>query len=510
MRPVKFLAGERWTSKANDRLRMTQEEFESIDFESKEWIETLQRYINIHRVDQLPRLQELKRYYMGNNNIKYRPPKTDEFAADNRIASDFARYITIFEQGYMLGKPIQYKNENEQLQEQINEFSVQNNEEHHNVNIKTDLSIYGRAYELETVDSQDGALAVRLTKLDTEQTFVVYDDSYQDNSLFAVNYYDMDYGSGGKKTFVIVYTSNAIIRYVDDSNDEQRGLHYDSAEEHHFNGVPITEFSNNEERTGAFEPVLDSIDAYDLSQSELANFQQDSVDAMLVITGNPYTGADDNDFNEDGTLNPNGKLAVSRAFKQAKMLILDGNPIDDGVKPDAKYLVKAYDTTGAEKYKERLVKDILRFTFTPDSSDEHFGGQQTGEALKYKLMASDNLRSAQERVFKKGLMRRLRLAANIWQIRGNEATAYNSINQTSVIFTPNIPKNDNELVARAQSLYGMVSDKTLYEVLQQVTGIDADTELERIKEEENESRQVESRFPSLVAENGDEDESEEA
>ncbi|MDK6296036.1 phage portal protein, partial [Gardnerella swidsinskii] len=69
MKDVKFLSGERWNEKANQQLRMTQSEFAAIDFASKDWIELLQKYINIYKTQQLPRLKELKRYYMGNNNI---------------------------------------------------------------------------------------------------------------------------------------------------------------------------------------------------------------------------------------------------------------------------------------------------------------------------------------------------------------------------------------------------------------------------------------------------------
>ncbi|MDK6292748.1 phage portal protein, partial [Aerococcus urinae] len=146
-------------------------------------------------------------------------------------------------------------------------------------------------------------------------------------------------------------------------------------------------------------------------------------------------------------------------------LILDNNPMENGVKPDAKYLVKQYDAEGAEKYKDRLVDDILRFTFTPDSNDDSFAGNRSGESMKYKLMASDNLRAEQERMFKTGIMRRLRLVSNIWSIRGNESTAYDLVNQTNIIFTPNVPKTNNEIVAMAQQLYGMVSNQTVYEML---------------------------------------------
>lgn len=164
-------------------------------------------------------------------------------------------------------------------------------------------------------------------------------------------------------------------------------------------------------------------------------------------------------------------------------MILDDNPIPGGSSPNANYLVKSYDTAGAEAYKERLVNDILRFTFTPDTTDNNFAGTQSGEAMKYKLMASDNYRGKQELLFEKGLMRRLRLAVNIWKIKGNDSENYNLINETSVVFTPNIPQNDAEIVAMAKNLYGVVSEQTIFEMLEQVTGVNAEAELERMKEE---------------------------
>ncbi|EPH98173.1 phage portal protein, SPP1 family [Enterococcus faecalis 13-SD-W-01] len=480
---VKFLSGRRFNPKANDVFKMASEDFEQIDFASQAWIKQLERYIRRHQTEQVPRLEELKRYYLSDNNIKYRPSKTDEFAADNRIASDFSRYITIFEQGYMLGKPVQYKNEDASIQKEIESFSVENNEAYHNVRIKKDLSIYGRAYELLTVKLVNEKAVVKLTQMSPEQTFIVYDDTSDKNSLFAVNYYRVDYGDSKWKDFVNVYSGDAIYYYVNDNQKKEVGLVFDGSEEHEFQGVQINEFENNEDRTGAFEPVLDSIDAYDLSQSELANFQQDMMDAMLVITGNPYTGTDENDFDEEGRVNPNSKLGVTLAFKKARVMILDDNPNPEGATPNAFYLVKEYDASGAEVYKQRLVSDILRFTFTPDMSDENFAGTQSGEAMKYKLMAADNRRAMQQHLFEKGLMRRLRLAVNIWRIKGNDSVAYDKINNTNIIFTVNVPKSDSEIVTLASQLVGQVSDETLFEILSTVTGVDPDVELKRIKGE---------------------------
>lgn len=495
---MKFLKGRRFDESANRQFMMTIEDFETIEFESQKWIARLKNFVGTHRAEQLDRLKELKRYYLADNNIKYRDEKSDKYSADNRIASDWAKYITVFEQGYMLGNPVEYKNENVEIQALIDNFSKQNNEQEHNVAIKTDLAIYGRAYELlNTFQDVDGSVWVKLYRMNPEQTFVIYDDSYEQRSLMAVNYYSISYGNGHKRDFVKVYTDNAIYEYVDD-NQEADTLRLKETSEHFFNGVPVNEFSNNTDRTGAFEAVLDSIDAYDLSQSELANFQQDSNEALLVISGNPFTGVDDKDFLEDGRINPNGRLAVSQSFKKAKILVLDDNPIPGGSSPSAHYLVKTYDTAGAEAYKERLVNDILRFTFTPDTTDNNFGGVQSGEAMKYKMMAADNYRGKQELLFEKGLMRRLRLAVNIWKIKGNDSGNYNLINQTDIVFTPNLPQNDNEMVAIVKNLYGVVSEQTIAEILERVTGVNAETELKRLKEDTEKTLEM---LPRITQEN---------
>ena len=495
---MKFLKGRRFDESANRQFMMTIEDFETIEFESQKWIARLKNFVGTHRAEQLDRLKELKRYYLADNNIKYRDEKSDKYSADNRIASDWAKYITVFEQGYMLGNPVEYKNENADIQALIDNFSKQNNEQEHNVAIKTDLAIYGRAYELlNTFQDVDGSVWVKLYRMNPEQTFVIYDDSYEQRSLMAVNYYSISYGNGHKRDFVKVYTDNAIYEYVDD-NQEADTLRLKETSEHFFNGVPVNEFSNNTDRTGAFEAVLDSIDAYDLSQSELANFQQDSNEALLVISGNPFTGVDDKDFLEDGRINPNGRLAVSQSFKKAKILVLDDNPIPGGSSPSAHYLVKTYDTAGAEAYKERLVNDILRFTFTPDTTDNNFGGVQSGEAMKYKMMAADNYRGKQELLFEKGLMRRLRLAVNIWKIKGNDSGNYALINQTDIVFTPNLPQNNNEMVAIVKNLYGVVSEQTIVEILERVTGVNAETELKRLKEDTEKALEM---LPRITQEN---------
>lgn len=461
---VEFLRGRRYKTQANETYRVLTTDFDSVRENPAELGKLVAGYIKRFLNEQKPRLVELKRYYNGDNNINYREIDRDEYSADNRISSDWAKYITTFNQGYILGNPVQYTNDDGGVSDKIAEFSAKNNEDYQNGLIETDLSIYGRAYELIYVDTESDE---RFVKLDPESTFVVYDETIEANSLFGIRFYLLP--DGDKEVgYTEVYTANA--KYTFKSNDTFEKLELIAEQKHYLQGVPVNEYRNNEERMGDYESVLDNIDAYDLSQSELANFQQDSTSAYLMINGNPLTGTEDKD-----------PEALLKQMRKARLLIMDDNPNPDGAAPDAKYLVKTYDTTGAEAYKKRLVDDILRFTLTPDTSDQNFAGTQSGESMKYKLMGNDNLAKTKVRLLTKGFMRRLRLVANLWSLKNSVDNSYSVINDTVIKFTPNLPASETELVGLIKQLYGIVSDETLFTLLQEFTGVDPEVEIERLR-----------------------------
>ncbi|CAH0419428.1 phage portal protein [Periweissella ghanensis] len=488
MNNVNFLNKTRFSPDDNAVFQMAAKDFKLYDdLSTQSFVDKLINYISVFQTDQLPRLKELKRYYLAKNNIKYRETGRDVNRADNKIASDWAKYITVFMQGYILGNPIAYTGD-DGLVEKIEQFNQENSTDYHDGLIETDLSIYGRAYELLYSDEQSQE---RIVKLDPEGTFVVYDDTIARNSLFGVRVYQIKYSPTSISSFVEVYTADEIYYFSSEASDFT-GIKFDRVETSPFQGVPINEYKNNEERLGDFESVLDIIDAYDLSQSELANFQQDMNDAYLVITGNPMTGTSEPEYqtDENGEIvlneygNPiavnNSETDVIQKMLKARLIILDNNNEPDGPNPSAQYLTTTYDSTGAEAYKQRLVHDILRFTFTPDTNDQNFAGTQSGEAMKYKLMGNDNLRKTKERLLTRGIMRRLRLVGNVWSIKN---TLYGVINDVQLKFTPNIPQNDEERVTQLKALYGVISDETLFELLETFTGVDADEEMKRLDEQ---------------------------
>lgn len=495
-----FLNGTRFKDNANDVFRMSEQKFELIKDDPEQLIDSVREYVETFKSSQLERLKELKRYYKSDNNIKYREIKRDKYRADNRISSDWGKYVAVFMQGFILGNPIQYQNSDEALTEKIEDFNTKNNESYHNGLLETDLSIYGRAYELIYTDQQGDE---HVTKLQPEQTFVIYDGTIESNSLIGVRFYQVIYSQTETKSYVEIYTSDRTFYFEGDSSMADMKLI--NEREIYYGSVPINEYSNNEDRMGDYESVLDIIDAYDLSQSELANFQQDSNDAYLVITGNPNTGNNQVEYevDENGAIkldndgNPiiakNSEGDVVQKQLQSRIIILDNNSDPDGPTPNAFYLKKEYDVSGSEAYKQRLVADILRFTFTPDTNDENFAGTQSGEAMKYKLMGNDNLAKTKQRLLTKGFMRRLRLLGNIWSVENSVSTAtkidslYDKINETTIKFTPNIPQNDDERINQLKQLYGVVSDETLFTLLESFTNVDAEIEMERLKGEKEDN-----------------------
>lgn len=507
---IQLLSGQRFDDEANlvykvpvnqlpkrEMLNQRTGEVEQvIDFEHEDVWKMIVEFIKHHRAKQVPRLQELKRYMLGDNNINYRPNKP-EGRSDNRIASGFADFIVSFKLGVLLGNPLKYSGD-QVIAEKINTFASQSNEDYHNQLVGRDMIGLGRAYEW---IGRDEYGKETLAKFDAEQTFVIYDNTKDRNSLCGVHYYKEKY-LDKSWTRVELYTNSGFNYYLIAENDdlEHAKIEDGGIIESYFDSVQINEWINNEERLSDFERVLDSIDAYDLSRSEMANFQQDSSEAYLVIKGNPDT-ADD----EQGE---NSKLDVLQAMMRARMLVLGDKKIYDGnvagAEPDAYYLKKEYDVAGMEANDSRTVADILRFTSLIDFTDENIGSNQSGIGFRFKGWGSDNDRKNKERMVKKAIMRRLRLLTHSWSIKDElnkpqglidtvkaffvsdeqeQEQLYNKVNEIQIQFTPNVPQSDEEIMKVIAGMVGIVSDQTLCEMAERLTGVPFEEELKRLKEQ---------------------------
>ena len=410
----------------------------------------LREFLEHHKSTQRPRIQELYDYAEGNNHtISIQQRRSEQDMADTRIIHNFGKSISVFKQGYLVGKPIQVEyedgEENSSTDEILKEIAKINSFHDLNRMLVLDLSKVGRAYDLVYRSMED---VTKVKRLDPLNTFVIYDNTLEDKMLAGVRYYSVGL-SDNKQHFIDVYLNNVIHKCkVEDS-----GITPLAIEPHMFNDVPITEYLNTAEGMGDYESELSLIDSYDAVQSDTANYMTDTSDAILAIFGQVA-------FPDDVLGDNKKQIEYMRKMRRARLLQLKP-PVDiNGTegKVDAKYLYKQYDVNGVESYKKRIVNDIHKYTNTPDMTDQNFNGVQSGEAMKYKLFGLEQARVDTQSLFEKSLKRRYQLIANIGDYV-KELTDFD-ISKLKITFNPNLPKALEETINAFKSLGGMVTNET--------------------------------------------------
>lgn len=137
--------------------------------------------------------------------------------------------------------------------------------------------------------------------------------------------------------------------------------------------------------------------------------------------------------------------------------------------------------TALENYKNRLDKDIHKFSLVPNITDENFAGNASGVAMAYKLQGLEFLTGVKEQKFRKGLLRRVELITNILSIKMNKELLFTDIGFT---FTRNNPKNLVEIVKMATDLTGVISEESQLDMLPMVN---TEQELKRKEKEKKAS-----------------------
>lgn len=405
--------------------------------------------IKRYETAEVPRLKRLQNYYIGKSDIKNRV-MNDTTKPNNKVANPYAAYIVDTVQGYFLGKPIAYSSKNESLMEKLQLVYDQNHEQAHNSRMGKQISITGIAFELMYVNETNG---IKFAMLDPKEVFMIYDNSIEMKPLAAVRFYDVhDYVSDKAVRYVEVYTENQI-RYYNVGEDS---LSLTDEKTHYFKEVPVICYFNSDEGIGDFEKVIDLIDGYDKAVSDTLNNIEYFADAYLILTNMSAT---------DGT-----DIAQ---MKENRVMLLDDNG-------KAEWLTKTSANMELEETKKRLKEDIHSLSFVPNLSDQSFGNAASGEALKYKLFGLEVTVSNKERLFEKGIEKRIRLITNIFNIKGGQ------FSHTDIVmtFSRNLPSNILLIADAISKLVGIVSHETLLTMI----GIDdpAD-ELSKIEAEKEDT-----------------------
>ena len=409
----------------------------------------LMEFIRKHDAECAFRLQKLWDAYMTDYPIFHEKEKP-AWKPDNRIAVNFAKYIVDTMNGFFLGNPIKISvdGEADNIKKYVEFLDQYNDQDDNNAELSKLCSIFGNGYEMYYVDPIGN---VGITYLSPVDGFMIYDDSVLQRERYFVRLYIDDdqvlHGSVADDENVRWFTIKG--KLVWDEDEKKHG----------FEGVPATEYVENRERIGIFEPVLTMINAYNKAISEKANDVDYFADAYLKVLG-AYLDKDD-----------------VKSIRDDRIINFDG----EADKLNVDFLQKPDGDTTQEHLIDRLEKLIFHISMVANISDENFG-TSSGIAMKYKLQAMHNLEKTKERKFTSGMNRRYRL------IFSNPVSGMKNEDWVKLHykFTPNIPANVLEETEIAGNLDGIVSQETQLGTLSIVDNVQA--EIDKLEEEQKKNQ----------------------
>ena len=406
----------------------------------------LEEFIQKHKAEVASRYKPLMDAYKSDHKILHAEDKPS-YKPDNRIVVNFPKYIVDTMNGFFIGNPIKVVADDDSVAEYVEYLDQYNDQDDNNAELSKIMSIYGKGYEMYYAN-EDAELCI--TYLSPEEAFMIYDDSIVERPMYFVRVYKdwegNEFGSISDKFGVRHFQVSGEVKWLE---GEGNGT------SHGFTDVPATEYVENAERQGLFEPVMSIVDAYNKAVSEKANDVDYFADAYMKVLGVS--------LDEEGV----------QHIRDNRIINFEG---DDAGKIVVDFMGKPESDTTQENHLNRLERLIFQISMVANISDENFGGS-SGIALRYKLQAMSNLEKTKERKFTSGMNRRYKILFSHPLAKVPEDAWV----QLHFKFTPNIPANLLEESQIAAGLEGIVSHETQLKVLSIVDDVQA--ELDKIEEE---------------------------
>lgn len=291
-------------------------------------------------------IQYLLDYYKGKQPILQRH-KDVRPEINNKVVENRAYEIVSFKVGYLMGQPIQYvKRSTGQDDESIAELNEEMYLENKAVKDKELVwwsTICGTSYRMALPnpnDNEDEA-PFNIYTLNPFNTFVVYWTGLGNKPVMSCNIIRKKDGN----TEYYCYTDTMFYLLVN-------GILVRS-EPHLIGYNPITEYPANFARLGAFEIVMELLDAINVVSSNRLDGIEQFVQALLVFVG---AEIDDEKF---------GKLR-----EQGGIMIPDGT--------DIKYLIQELNQTQTQTLVDYMYQTVLTICGIPNRN----GGQSTSDTGK--------------------------------------------------------------------------------------------------------------------------------
>lgn len=326
-------------------------------------------------------------------------------------------------------------------------------------------SRYGMGFEvayLEQVYQADGTMTVtpKSVALSPLEGFVAYDETLDPDSVFgAIHYVEVD-DQKVEHHYLDVYDAHEVARY---HMAGERGGTWQEMEgtrrPHGFDRVPITEYRNNPDMMGDFTSIIPLQRALNEVLSDRVKDKNTFADAMLLLQGVVFGDTDEEVEESMGRIKDTKTLSIPRDAT-------------------ATFLTKTFDEASVQILVDYIDSQMHKVSGIPNMTDEQFAANASGVAIKYKLMALENLAQSFISQFNRGFLRRCKLYS--YALFGPDGARCEEI---KVTFKFNLPA-DSSYDAQTMQIYvtnGTMSRRTMMEQCPYIA--DVDEEQKRIDEE---------------------------
>lgn len=406
-------------------------------------------------------------YYYGKHAILNRT-FDDASKPNNKVVTNIPKYITQVRTGYFSSAPMSMDSVNESYLADVRTVLDNNDFKHIFSQLDTYCSIYGHAFLVMYLDDNS---EIRIRPQKPTEWIMVYDNSLEQKPKFAIRYYCwLDDIDNQQMYDIELWTDREIIVY----EGSPITLQEVSRRDHYFGRLPVIEFMENESRHGAYEDVINLIDAYELMLSDTANTVSYFSDCYLILEGMDQTDPED----------------IEQMKNNRILLIPEGT--------SASFLQKNINETYNENLIKRLQEQIFVVACTPLLSDSSFSSNSSGVAIQFKLYSMEKSIQNKENIFNAGFNKMFSLIKTILNIRG---ASYTEEDQILLTFTRSLPLDLTSLADSISKLRGIVSNKTLMSQLDFVT--DVKLEQEQMNKERQEEFDWQMKSMDLYSEDVD-------
>lgn len=478
----------------------------NMQIDSEEGAAYIDELVSKHRqmISYYDRLEDM---YLGSTQILKMKAK-DDGKSDERISTNFAKYIVDTETGFFNGNDAQFQHGDKNINEAVNLWLRLNDagstfnhlaklcsmyghsyvfmfddplaqviykQQIDEIEVNNKQGIFSKAKDFITGENKKKAIAgnlplnkLKMTTVEPQEAFLIYANDSTKEPLYAFVYTDFNDETGEVKGKL--YKSSEEIGYLfskKKTSDENSSVKIIRSDQENgelfinkFDGLPLIEVKQNEERVGKVELVFTAQNVYNKVISDSANDVSYLADNILHIDGVKLDPEQKFDMKDNKLLN---------TYKQTS------NGIED-TRVTAQMVSKNSSSEAGEKLLDRLKEDMFTVAAVINFKDIKVGQNVSGETLKVMMKDMQANALTKQRQFEKAFDGIFSILFSTWEMPLQWLNL-------KYMFNFDMPINKKEMAEFMKLLQGNLSTQTILEnVAPLFSGTVAD-ELERMEQE---------------------------